>query len=75
VKTPEQIGTETLARLARQAERSKAAYHGPAFCGGLLLVWQHEFGVDRDRALAWAARMNWVVNSSLPWRPRLPARF
>jgi hypothetical protein len=76
VKTPEQIGTETLPRLVRQAERSKAAYHDPAFfCGGLLHVWQHEFGVDRDRALALAARMNWVVNSSLPWRPSLPARF
>jgi hypothetical protein len=75
VKTPEQIGTETVARLARQAERSTATDHAPLFCGGLLHVWQHEFGGDRDRALAWAARMNGVVNSSLPWRPSMPARF
>jgi hypothetical protein len=75
VKAPEQIGTETLARVARQAERSKAVDHGPAFCGGLLHVWQHEFGADRDRARAWAARMNGAVKSSLPWRPSLTARF
>ena len=26
--------------------------HGPDFCGALLHLWQHEFSVDRDHALA-----------------------
>jgi hypothetical protein len=56
----ESLAHETAHLLAWQDR------HGPIFCGALLRIWNGEFGIDRNCAMGFAARLGVAVTEARP---------